>query len=43
MPRLLLVSLATILTLIPVTLLVPGLRELVQVIHGGSPSAAHRS
>ncbi len=41
MPRLLLVSLATILTLIPVTLLVPGLRELVQVVHGGSPSAAH--
>ncbi len=41
MPRLLLVSLATILTLIPVTLLVPGLRELVQVAHGGSTSAAH--
>ncbi len=41
MPRLLLVSLATILTLIPVTLLVPGLRELVQVTHGGSASAAH--
>ncbi len=41
MPRLLLVSLATILTLIPVTLLVPGLRELVQVAHGGSASAAH--
>lgn len=41
MSRLLLVSLATILTLIPVTLLVPGLRELVQVAHGGSPSAAH--
>ncbi len=41
MPRLLLVSLATILTLIPVTLLVPGLRELVQVTHGGSTAAAH--
>jgi MFS family permease len=41
MPRILLVSLATILTLIPVTLLVPGLRELVQVTHGGSASAAH--
>ncbi|MDZ7632300.1 MAG: MFS transporter [Gemmatimonadaceae bacterium] len=41
MPRLLLVSLATILTLIPVTLLVPGLKELVQVAHGGSASAAH--
>lgn len=41
MLRLLLVSLATILTLIPVTLLVPGLRELVQVAHGGSASAAH--
>ncbi len=41
MPRLLLVSLATILTLIPVTLLVPGLKELVQVAHGGSSTAAH--
>jgi MFS family permease len=41
MPRLLLVSLATILTLVPVTLLVPGLHELVQVTHGGSASAAH--
>ena len=41
MLRLLLVSLATILTLIPVTLLVPGLRELVQVQHHGSASAAH--
>lgn len=41
MPRLLCVSLATILTLIPVTLLVPGLRELVQVTHGGSTAAAH--
>lgn len=40
MPRLL-IALATILTLIPVTLLVPGLRELVQVEHGGSASAAH--
>ena len=40
MPRLL-IALATILTLIPVTLLVPGLRELVQVHHGGSASAAH--
>lgn len=40
MPRLL-IALATILTLIPVTLLVPGLRELVQVAHGGSPAAAH--
>jgi MFS family permease len=40
MPRLL-VALATILTLIPVTLLVPGLRELVEVAHGGSASAAH--
>jgi len=40
MPRLL-IALATILTLIPVTLLVPGLRELVQVAHGGSASAAH--
>jgi MFS family permease len=40
MPRLL-IALATILTLIPVTLLVPGLRELVQVRHGGSTSAAH--
>lgn len=40
MPRLL-IALATILTLIPVTLLVPGLRELVQVQHGGSTSAAH--
>ncbi len=37
----LLIALATILTLIPVTLLVPGLRELVQVKHGGSLSAAH--
>ncbi len=40
MPRLL-IALATILTLIPVTLLVPGLRELVQVQHGGSAAAAH--
>jgi len=40
MPRFL-IALATILTLIPVTLLVPGLRELVQVAHGGSASAAH--
>jgi len=40
MPRLL-IALVTILTLIPVTLLVPGLRELVQVAHGGSASAAH--
>ena len=40
MPRLL-IALATVLTLIPVTLLVPGLRELVQVAHGGSASAAH--
>jgi len=40
MPRLL-IALATILTLIPVTLLVPGLHELVQVAHGGSASAAH--
>lgn len=40
MPRLL-IALATILTLIPVTLLVPGLRELVQVAHGGSAAAAH--
>lgn len=41
MSRLFLVSLATILTLIPVTLLVPGLRELVQDAHGGSAAAAH--
>ena len=40
MPRLL-IALATILTLIPVTLLVPGLRELVQVAHGGSAASAH--
>ena len=40
MPRLF-IALATILTLIPVTLLVPGLRELVQVAHGGSATAAH--
>ena len=40
MPRLL-IALATILTLVPVTLLVPGLRELIQVAHGGSASAAH--
>lgn len=40
MPRFL-IAFATILTLIPVTLLVPGLRELVQVAHGGSTSAAH--
>ena len=40
MPRLL-IALATILTLIPVTLLVPGLRELVQVAHGGCAAAAH--
>lgn len=40
MPRLL-IALATICTLIPVTLLVPGLRELVQVAHGGSAEAAH--
>lgn len=40
MPRFL-IAFATILTLIPVTLLVPGLRELVQVAHGGSASAAH--
>jgi MFS family permease len=40
MPRLL-IALATILTLIPVTLLVPGLRELIQVQHGGSVAAAH--
>ena len=40
MPRLL-IALATILTLIPVTLLVPGLHELVQVRYGGSSSAAH--
>lgn len=40
MPRLL-IALVTILTLIPVTLLVPGLRELVQVQHGGSNAAAH--
>ncbi len=37
----LLIALVTILTLIPVTLLVPGLRELVQVQHGGSAAAAH--
>ncbi len=37
----LLIALVTILTLIPVTLLVPGLRELVQVQHGGSVAAAH--
>ncbi|HYW50479.1 MAG TPA: MFS transporter, partial [Gemmatimonadaceae bacterium] len=37
----LLIALATILTLVPVTLLVPGLRELVQVAHGGSATAAH--
>jgi MFS family permease len=40
MPRLL-IALATVLTLIPVTLLVPGLKELVQGVHGGSASAAH--
>jgi MFS family permease len=40
MPRLL-IALATILTLVPVTLLVPGLRELVQVTHGGNASDAH--
>ncbi len=40
MPRFL-IALATILTLIPVTLLVPGLRELVQIAHDGSASAAH--
>lgn len=40
MPRLL-IAIVTILTLIPVTLLVPGLHELVQVAHGGSASAAH--
>ena len=40
MPRFL-IAFATILTLIPVTLLVPGLRELVQVAHGGSASTAH--
>jgi MFS family permease len=40
MPRLL-IALATVLTLIPVTLLVPGLHELVQLQHGGSLSAAH--
>jgi len=40
MPRFL-IAFATILTLIPVTLLVPGLQELVQVAHGGSASAAH--
>ena len=40
MPRIL-IALATILTLIPVTLLVPGLRELVQVRYGGSAAAAH--
>lgn len=40
MPRFL-IALATILTLIPVTLLVPGVHELVQVLHGGSPAAAH--
>ena len=36
-----LIALATILTLIPVTLLVPGLHELVQVRHGGSAAEAH--
>lgn len=36
-----LVALATILTLVPVTLLVPGLHELVRVAHGGSASDAH--
>lgn len=40
MPRFL-IALATILTLVPVTLLVPGLKELVQVAHGGDASAAH--
>lgn len=40
MPRIL-IALATILTLIPVTLLVPGLRELVQVRYGGSAATAH--
>jgi MFS family permease len=40
MPRFL-IALATILTLIPVTLLVPGVHELVQVAHGGSAAAAH--
>ena len=29
------------LTLVPVTLIVPGLHELVQVAHGGSSSDAH--
>lgn len=36
-----LVALATILTLVPVTLLVPGLHELVRVAHGGSATDAH--
>lgn len=36
-----LVALATILTLVPVTLLVPGLHELVRVAHGGSAGDAH--
>ena len=40
MPRLL-IAFATILTLIPVTLLVPGVHELVQVLHGGDSAAAH--
>lgn len=35
------VSLAMFLTLVPVTLLVPGLHELVVVAHGGSTSDAH--
>jgi MFS family permease len=35
------IVLATFLTLVPVTLLVPGLAELVMVAHGGSRAAAH--
>ena len=40
MPRAL-VALATVLTLVPVTLLVPGLQELVRDAHGASASDAH--
>ncbi len=35
------ISLTMFLTLVPVTLLVPGLHELVVVAHGGSTSDAH--
>lgn len=41
MRRPVLTSLAMFLTLVPVTLLVPGLSELVQQAHGGSRSDAH--